>query len=146
MTAFGLTSARRWIRRAAAAGTGGNALWLFGAQVAALVVTFVATPVELHQMGAERYGIVVVLAALTGYLGDRWGFDRDWQFFDGSMGPRSAHRPVARAIVSRALRWLEQRKKPERPFFIWLHIFDPHWDYSPPSPFDTIFDPATPGG
>jgi arylsulfatase A-like enzyme len=79
------------------------------------------------------------------YLGDRWGFDRDWKFFDGSMGPHSAHRPVANAIVSGALRWLEQLKEPERPFFIWLHIFDPHWDYSPPPPFDTIFDPGYTG-
>jgi O-antigen/teichoic acid export membrane protein len=45
-----------------------DAGWLFGGQVAALLVTFVATPLELHRMGSERYGIVVVLSALVGYL------------------------------------------------------------------------------
>ena len=24
---------------------------------------------------------------------------------------------------------------------MWLHIFDPHWDYDPPPPYDTLFDP-----
>jgi len=49
-------------------------------------------------------------------------------------------------VVGRGLRWLEQRDQQERPFFIWLHIFDPHWDYSPPPPFDTMFDPGYTGG
>jgi O-antigen/teichoic acid export membrane protein len=45
-----------------------DAGWLVGGEVAALAVTFVATPLELHRMGSERYGIVVVLSALIGYL------------------------------------------------------------------------------
>jgi O-antigen/teichoic acid export membrane protein len=44
-------------------------MWLFGSQVAALLVTFIATPVELDRMGPERYGIVVVLSAAVGYAG-----------------------------------------------------------------------------
>ena len=31
--------------------------------------------------------------------------------------------------------------EPAKPFFAWLHIFDPHWDYAPPPPFSTKFDP-----
>ncbi len=46
-----------------------DALWLFGGQLVALAVTAVATPIQLERMGAERYGIVVVLSAAVGYVG-----------------------------------------------------------------------------
>lgn len=28
-----------------------------------------------------------------------------------------------------------------RPFFAWVHYFDPHGDYEPPSPYDTMYGP-----
>jgi arylsulfatase A-like enzyme len=53
------------------------------------------------------------------------------------------HRPTAGDAVDRALSWLEDwREAPDdRPFFIFLHLFDIHDDYVPPPPFDTLFDP-----
>ena len=35
--------------------------------------------------------------------------------------------------MDRALRWL--RKNPRRPFFFWLHLYDPHSPYDPPEPY-----------
>ncbi|MFI5266098.1 MAG: sulfatase [Chloroflexota bacterium] len=29
----------------------------------------------------------------------------------------------------------------ERPFFLWVHYFDPHYPYAPPPPYDTQYDP-----
>jgi arylsulfatase A-like enzyme len=43
----------------------------------------------------------------------------------------------ARASVERALRWLESAPSP---FFLWVHVFDPHMPYEPPPPHDTAFD------
>jgi arylsulfatase A-like enzyme len=40
--------------------------------------------------------------------------------------------PTAEAIVDRALSWLESAK--ERPFFLWLHLMDPHSPYYPSEP------------
>jgi arylsulfatase A-like enzyme len=37
-----------------------------------------------------------------------------------------------------ALRWFDQLD--ERPFFLWLHYFDPHYPYSPPPPYDTMYE------
>jgi arylsulfatase A-like enzyme len=37
------------------------------------------------------------------------------------------------------VKWLEQR--PDGPFFMFVFYFDPHYDYIPPVPFDTLFDP-----
>jgi arylsulfatase A-like enzyme len=43
-----------------------------------------------------------------------------------------AERP-ADEVTDAALRWLERRR--HRPFFLWLHYFDPHDDYLPPAAF-----------
>lgn len=74
------------------------------------------------------------------YLSHRWGFDRGFATFDDSAAAGSPQRPVAARVVDRALSWLAERKS-DKPFFMWLHIFDPHWDYAPPAPFDRKFDP-----
>lgn len=37
-----------------------------------------------------------------------------------------------------ALQWLQQGR---RPFFLWVHYFDPHYPYTPPPPYDRQFDP-----
>lgn len=36
-------------------------------------------------------------------------------------------------VVDRATRWLATQSG--RPFFLWVHVFDPHSPYDPPSPF-----------
>jgi arylsulfatase A-like enzyme len=54
-------------------------------------------------------------------------------------------RPTAREAVDRALAWLDQRPA-ERPFFLFVHLFDIHDDYVPPAPFDARFtDPGYQG-
>src|SRR4051794_3608906 len=56
-----------------------------------------------------------------------------------------AERPAA-AVVDRALAWLEPRlapsaqpsatsRQPPAPFFLWLHLYDPHAPYTPPKGF-----------
>jgi arylsulfatase A-like enzyme len=34
----------------------------------------------------------------------------------------------------------------EQPFFLFVHLWDVHYDYIPPAPFDTLFDSAYAGG
>jgi arylsulfatase A-like enzyme len=74
------------------------------------------------------------------YLTERYGFEQGFDRFDDRLSAASAHKPVAAGIVDRTIDWLAGRES-ERPFFAWLHIFDPHWDYAPPSPYDKMFDP-----
>jgi len=42
---------------------------------------------------------------------------------------------VTRSFVS----WVEKRSS-DRPFFAWLHFFDPHLPYAPPSPYPAGYD------
>jgi len=48
----------------------------------------------------------------------------------------------AAETTSRAVRWLEQTRDPTRPFFLFVHYFDPHDPYDPPPPFAGRFRSA----
>jgi arylsulfatase A-like enzyme len=41
--------------------------------------------------------------------------------------------------VRRALRWLEGAGR--GPYFLWIHLFDPHYPYTPPPPDERYFEP-----
>jgi arylsulfatase A-like enzyme len=51
----------------------------------------------------------------------------------------------ADVVAARAVAWFERRKGSGRPFFLWVHFYDPHWPYVPPEPFRTRFG-ASPEG
>ena len=81
-----------------------DALWLFGGQLVALAVTAVATPIQLERMGAERYGIVVVLSAAVGYvglldIGAAWGVMRFVPWHRTRGDDEAAQRVVAAAVL-----------------------------------------------
>jgi arylsulfatase A-like enzyme len=47
-------------------------------------------------------------------------------------------------VVARARAALERLPR-ERPLFLFAHLFDPHYDYVPPAPWDRAFDPGYAG-
>lgn len=72
-------------------------------------------------------------------LDHRYGLNRGFETYDDQM-PASAEAawialPELRAgaVVDRAIAWLAAR--PAGRFFIWVHFFDPHAPYDPPSPY-----------
>jgi choline-sulfatase len=72
------------------------------------------------------------------------GLDRGFDHFDdpfSSEGKREAaderSERHAGEVVDRALAWLEASKR--RPFFAWVHLFDPHAPYAPPAPWRERF-------
>src|SRR3954470_10851965 len=81
-------------------------------------------------------------------LDHRWGiaqgFDRYFDNFDLSRyemaaGLDAAQRPGSE-VVDQALPWLAENH--DRPFFAWVHLYDPHSPYVPPEPYRSRF-PAT---
>ncbi len=77
-------------------------------------------------------------------LGATWGLDRGFDYYDDDfsapLGDQvdfdRVERP-AEVVVSRALSWLGQQG--EEPFFLWIHLFDPHDPYAAPEPYATRF-------
>jgi arylsulfatase A-like enzyme len=54
-----------------------------------------------------------------------------------------AHNDVSSDLVTRgALADLDELAPGAAPWFVFAHYFDPHYDYVPPAPWDTRFDPA----
>jgi arylsulfatase A-like enzyme/Flp pilus assembly protein TadD len=73
------------------------------------------------------------------------GFDRGFDFFDaGFHMKRNAdetryHSVERRAgdVVGHAIAWLNKHR--QSPFFMWVHLYDPHAPYDPPPPYDKRF-------
>ena len=69
-----------------------------------------------------------------------FGFAQGFDLYDDQMpkaanGQEEREYPERRAgvVVDHALKWLDSQSG--KPFFVWLHIYDPHQPYEPPSPF-----------
>ena len=68
------------------------------------------------------------------------GFDRGFDTYDADFHSRQSgedryHSVERRAqvVVDHALSWISQH--PHGPFFVWVHLYDPHDPYDPPPPF-----------
>jgi arylsulfatase A-like enzyme len=104
-------------------------------------------PMLAELLGGAGYTTAAFVSAP--YLSSQFGFDRGFDLYDDKSVPFTPDRESrerAQATVSAPLlhpaveRWLQTTKEHE-PFFMFLHYFDVHYDYSPPPPFDTMFDP-----
>lgn len=68
------------------------------------------------------------------------GFAQGFQAFDDDY---RAH-PLAAQACDAAAKWIRGASGSRRPWFLWLHLMDPHWTYEPPSPWDTRYGPHDP--
>jgi choline-sulfatase len=71
-----------------------------------------------------------------------FGLNQGFDVYDDRMpepDPRKStlENPSLRAgeVVDRAIGWLE-RQPGSTPFFLWVHVYDPHAPFDPPAPFD----------
>ncbi len=92
----------------------------------------------------RRTGYVTAGFVSAPYVAARYGFARGMDLYE-DISTKYAHRDEARraivapAVNQLALPWLEEHRTDR--FFLFLHYFDVHYDYIPPPPFDTMFDP-----
>ena len=84
-------------------------------------------------------------AVVSGFVLDRgWGLARGFDFYDDAFSAETFQQKdiglvdrKAGESVTHALDWL--KKTPRRPFFLWLHLYDPHSPYDPPEPYRTQY-------
>jgi arylsulfatase A-like enzyme len=55
----------------------------------------------------------------------------------GSVSDREYESKTTRPFVDRLIPWLEQHQ--DEPFFVFLHVFDPHSPFRPRPPYDTLW-------
>ena len=72
-------------------------------------------------------------------LKKRFGLNQGFATYDDEMpaatGGSAEAEPERRAeeVVDRAAKWLGSQSG--KPFFLWVHVYDPHIPYDPPAPF-----------
>ena len=91
---------------------------------------------------AQGYETAAFVSAFV--LDSSFGLDQGFDVYDdevageaeiaGTIAERRGEL-VTRSFVS----WVEKRSS-DRPFFAWLHFFDPHLPYAPPSPYPAGYD------
>jgi arylsulfatase A-like enzyme/lipopolysaccharide biosynthesis regulator YciM len=99
-------------------------------------------PDILHKNGYRTAAFVGALVLDPKKLAQ--GFDRGFDIYDAGFHRRRPNEDHygslerrGEEVVSRALAWLS--KKPAGPFFLWVHLYDPHDPYSPPEPYKTRY-------
>lgn len=85
-------------------------------------------------------GAVIAAAVLDRRFGLNHGFDFYYDHFNFSRLAESnldfMERP-ANDVIDQALKWLAKPRK--APFFLWVHLYDPHHPYNPPAPFNETY-------
>src|SRR5882757_8213123 len=93
-----------------------------------------ATVLKLH---GYTTGAVVGSAVLDSRFGLNQGFDFYYDHFDFNRLQESNLEEMERpgnVVADQALDWLA--KNYHSKFFLWMHLYDPHFPYRPPSPYN----------
>jgi arylsulfatase A-like enzyme len=96
----------------------------------------VETLTERFKRAGYRTAAFVPASTLRG----EYGFARGFDLYDFE---NIGHIRLSSALfASKVLAQIEQSR--DEPFFIWAHIWDPHYNYTPPVPWDSAFARGTP--
>ncbi|MBI3474815.1 MAG: sulfatase-like hydrolase/transferase [Acidobacteria bacterium] len=84
-------------------------------------------------------------AVVSAFVLDRsWGLGRGFDLYDDAFSAETFQKKDiglvdrrAEESVTHAIAWL--KKTPRRPFFLWLHVYDPHNPYDPPEPYSSEY-------
>ncbi len=97
------------------------------------------TLAELLLAAGYRTGAVIGAAVLEA----RWGLDQGFSFYSDYFPPqpdRNWQQIAERRgdqVVRESLEWIEKNR--QVPFFLWVHLYDPHDPYTPPAPYDGLY-------
>ncbi len=97
-------------------------------------------PTLAEGLASSGYRTAAFVSAVV--LEGRYGFDRGFEVYDddlrsSSTGPSITPMTTERsgkATTDRALAWLDGIVD-DQPYFLWVHFYDPHLPYAPPSPW-----------
>lgn len=104
------------------------------------------TPTLQRALGDAGWVTGGVVSSL--FVSARYGFDRGFTFFE-DFGIHDEKRNlkgevIAEELVDTALGFVAQH--PGQPVFLFLHLYDVHYPYAAPAPYDTMFDRAPQDG
>jgi arylsulfatase A-like enzyme len=96
---------------------------------------------EAHTLAelATQHGYESAAFVAAVVLAPEFGLDQGFEHYDAPPTPAQVEEHLAASrrasdVVARALAWLDRRDS-DRPFFLWLHFYDPHFPYDPAPEF-----------
>lgn len=106
----------------------------------------------------REHGYATIGVVSTPTLEGRFGFARGFDTYDdqsykmtyedledfGSAGDRlqASRDMVSSPLITRlASNWINRLVKKEKPWYLFVHYMDPHFNYLPPAPYNTMYDP-----
>jgi len=100
-------------------------------------------------LAAQGYETGAFIGAFV--LDGRWGLKQGFTHYDDQFDLKKykhldlgeVQRP-GNEIVDAALAWLDTAK--DKPFFAWVHLYDPHVPYAPPEPYASEYARRGPSG
>lgn len=102
-----------------------------------------ADDVPLVSSAFQRAGYRTAAVVATLFVSSRYGFDRGFHHFQdfGIRDKEENHLSLVDAdhVFAHALDFA-RAQAPGRPLFLFLHVYDVHYGYDPPEPFDVRFD------
>jgi len=104
------------------------------------------TLAEVLKARGYRTGGFVSAFVLDSRWGISQGFEKYFDDFDLSKNEAAGMDAIQRRgdeTAGKAVEWLREEK--QRPFFLWVHLYDPHAPYAAPEAYASRF-PATPSG
>jgi choline-sulfatase len=87
-------------------------------------------PVVAERLRQAGYRTAAFVSAFA--LARRFGLSRGFDVYDDDLRPGRAERSSA-DTTDRALAFVQRES--QRPFFLWVHYYEPHAPYTPPEPF-----------
>jgi len=96
-----------------------------------------ARPTLAGMLRERGYRTAAFVASFV--LNRRFGLDRGFELYDDDMGPAEQGEDLvelkrpANVVTDQALKWLQTASN--KPFFCWVHYYDPHLPYNPPAKF-----------
>jgi arylsulfatase A-like enzyme/Tfp pilus assembly protein PilF len=100
-------------------------------------------PTLSERLSTAGYRTAAFVSAIV--LERRYGLDRGFEVYDDDLRSGAASRQTrmlterpGQATADLALAWLDALG-PDEPYFLWVHFYDPHLPFSPPSPWAEKF-------
>jgi arylsulfatase A-like enzyme len=98
-------------------------------------------PLLAEMLLAAGYATCGVVTSI--FVSDKYGFGRGFEHFDdfgilaGTRDTKEA--PDAAEVFDRGLRWAQEQPQ-DTPLFLFVHVYDVHYPYAAPSPWDERYD------
>ncbi len=94
-------------------------------------------------MKTEGYETAAFIASFV--MDSRFGLNKGFDHYDNVFESSTKDKLFgyqqckAEKVLDHVTNWIENQWSGSKPFFSWVHLFDPHRDYEPPEPFKSEY-------